>query len=168
MELTGKVTGREFTTNRDGDVDKIMLQVEISDPDDIQTVELMSQSGEDTNPPDGSRIAILTIGESYKIAIASDDGIVPTMNPGEKKIYSSDIGIIKAFINFLVDGTLELNGNADFAVRFSALETAFNQFKTDYNGHTHATVASIGTPTIPIPITAADITPAKVDEVKLP
>ena len=35
----GKVTGVEITTNNDGEDDTIMLQVEISDPDDIQDIE---------------------------------------------------------------------------------------------------------------------------------
>ena len=66
------------------------------------------------------------------------------------------------------DGTLELNGSADNAVRFSDLKTAFDQLKSDFDLHNHPTapVGPVSTPsTAP---STADIDPAKVDEVKLP
>lgn len=193
MQQIGRVTGREIVANRDGTKQSLMLQVEITDPEDIQTVELISQDGEDTNPVDNSRVVIIPIGQAYKIAIAVDDGIEPdsTQVPGEKKIYSSDGGVIKAFIQWLktgamiISGTLlqilgstkieitapviEINGNADFAVRYTALETAFQAFQTEYDLHVHSGVlagpANSGVPTVP---SAADITPAKVATVKLP
>ena len=166
--MAGEVTGSVVANNRDGDVAKLLLQVRISDTDDIQTVEFKSQAGDDTHPPIGSKVYILSIGESWKIAIASDDDIVPSMAVGEKKIYSTESGTIKAFINLLSTGVIELNGNADFAVRFTALETAFNQFKSDYNSHTHVSVTSLASPTPPLPQTTADMSGAKVDEVTLP
>ncbi len=87
---------------------------------------------------------------------------------GGEKLYSISSGSIQAFINIKNDGIIEINGNSDFAVRFNALQTAFDQLKSDFNAHTHASVTSLGTPTVPIPQSTADITPAKVDEVKLP
>lgn len=168
MIQIGTVTGREITKNRDGLVNKLMLQVRITADDDIQTVEYYSQAGDDTSPPDGSSVIILSIGEAWKIAIGTDDGIVPSMSPGEKKIYSTSSGSISAFINLKEDGTIEINGNTDFAVAFNDLETAFNQLKSDFNTHTHASVTSLGTPTVPVPQSTADISPAKVSEVKLP
>lgn len=165
--LIGKVTGRTITTNKDGPNNKIMLQVEITDPDDIQTIEFMNQAGEDTNPPNDTNVIILSIGEAWKIAIASDDNIEPSMDIGEKKLYSTSDGSIQGFINILNDGIIEINGNNDFAVRFNALKTAFDQLKSDFNSHTHVSVTSLGTPTVPVPQSSADITPAKVNEVKI-
>jgi hypothetical protein len=73
-------------------------------------------------------------------------------------------------VNWLATGILELNGNADFAVRYNALETAFNQLQADFDAHTHLYSPGPGTPTQTAATVAstADITPAKVDEVKLP
>lgn len=183
---TGRVIGREIKKNRDGTKTSLLLQVEISSPDDIQTVELISQDGEDTNPVDNSRVVIIPIGQAYKIAVAINDGIAPdpTLLPGEKKVYSSDGGVIKAFIQWLKTGALilsgtilqilgstsieltapiiEINGAADFAVAFNALKTQFDQFVSDYNNHTHTPGPG------PNPTTAADITPAKVASVKFP
>lgn len=77
-----------------------------------------------------------------------------------------------SFLN-LTDGTIaELMGNADFAVRYSELETAFNQLKSDFDNHTHlvpgVTSGSFSaTATAPTNSTA-DISGAKIDEIKVP
>ena len=193
MQQIGRIVGREIKKNRDGTKTSLLLQVEISSPDDIQTVELISQDGEDTNPVDNSRVIIIPIGQAYKIAVAVDDGIEPdpTQVPGEKKIYSSDGGVIKAFIQWLktgamiISGTLlqilgsskiemtapviEINGNADFAVSFNDLQTAFVAFQAEFDAHIHSGVLAgpvfSGVPTVP---SAVDITPAKVTTVKFP
>ena len=111
MEI-GRITGRQITTNRDGTKPVTMLQVEITDPEDLQTIELMNSAGEDSQPPDDSRIVILSIGQAYKIAVAVDDGIAPdaALIPGERKIYSSDGGVIKAFITWLKTGAMTISG----------------------------------------------------------
>lgn len=168
MIATGKITGFEIKENQDNPVSKLMLQVEVTDPDDIQSIQAMSRSGEDSNPPNGSTVTILNVSDSFKLIVASDDGIVPSMGQGEKKLYSVSGGAIAAFMNFLTTGVIEINGNADNAVRFSNLETAFNQLKADYNLHVHALAGGVGVASPPSPTTTADMSSAKVDEVKLP
>lgn len=167
----GKVTGRQIATNRDGSGDRLLLQVEMSNADDVQTVEMLNAPGENSNPPDDSQVLIVDLGRAFKVALAADDGITPDMAEGEKKLYSISSGAIAAFIKLLASGVLELNGNADFAVRYNALETAFNQLKADYDAHTHLYTPGAGTPTQTAAVavgSTADITGAKVDEVKLP
>ena len=113
MVESGKVTGREIKKNKDGLKSVILLQVQITDPDDVQTVELMNQSGEDNNPPDGSRVTIIDIGKAFKLAIASDDDIVPISDPGEKRTYStdSDNSVVKASVHLKNDGTVEIEND---------------------------------------------------------
>ena len=68
------------------------------------------------------------------------------------------------------DGEIILNQGSDFAVRFSALETAFNQLKSDYDAHTHPYVDTpIGpsTTSATAPSTA-DISGAKIEEIMVP
>ncbi len=166
MIASGTVTGREIKINRDSGTAKMMLQVEITDPEDIQSVELMRQAGEDTNPPNGSRVIIIDVGSANRVAVASDDGIVPTMDPGEKKLYSTSGGLIKAFINFLSTGVIEINGTADFAVRFNELKTAFDELQNAHNVHKHTETGTITS--IPDTISAASLDDAKVDDVLLP
>lgn len=105
---TGRVTGRKFGKNKDGIKSVLLLQVELTDPADIQTIELMSQTGEESNPPTGSKVAVLPIGQAFKLAIASDDQIEPGVAPGEKKLYSTDEtgATVKGFVHLKNDGTI--------------------------------------------------------------
>ncbi|MCK5612867.1 hypothetical protein KAR91_63930 [Candidatus Pacearchaeota archaeon] len=77
-----------------------------------------------------------------------------------------------SFLKLTKDTIAELMGNADFAVRYSKLETAFNQFKSDYALHDH-TVSGVqsGSDTKTTSVagpTTADISGAKIDEIKVP
>ena len=170
MVRTGKITGRTITTNRDGSNLRVMLQVQMTNPDDIQTVEYVSLPGQDENPINGSRVYILEVGESYKIAIAVDDGVTPAMATGEKRLYSvSDAGDIQAYINLLKSGIIEVNGDADFAVRFDALQTKLTALEAQLLAHVHPGVTAGGASTgASVTVFDIDITTAKVDEVKLP
>ena len=176
MIRTGIVTGRELKKNRDSGNDRLLLQVKITDADDIHTVEYMSPPGEDSNPPDGAKVLIIDVGRAYKVAIAADDNVSPSMSEGEKKLYSISDGAIAAFISFLSSGIIEINGNSDFAVRYNELETGFNELKTDfnnfvttYNTHSHATAPTgpVSPPSASGSSSTADISAAKVEEVKL-
>jgi len=160
----GKVTGRAIGKNRDGSDDVLLLQVEISDPDDVQTVQLMNPSGENSNPPDDSQVLIIDIGSAFKVAVAADDGIAPFGDPGDKQIYSVDGGIIKAFINLLTSGNIELNGNADNAVRFNALDTQMQTLIIAINALFATKADGSGT----AGSLSLDLSSAKVDEVLLP
>jgi len=161
--MTGIVTGFEIGKNRNGSKDVVLLQVRLRDAKDIQTIELMNPAGDDSIPVNGSKVAILQVSSSYKIAIAQNDNITPIVGAGEKMIYSQAGDVIKAFTKWLDTGIIEINGNNDFAVRFNALQSAINTFigllntalstKLDGGG-------AAGTLTL-------DISSAKVDEVKI-
>ncbi|MCP4745030.1 MAG: hypothetical protein GY874_02660 [Desulfobacteraceae bacterium] len=112
--ISGKVTGRRLAKNRDGDHAVRLLQAELSDPADVQSVELMSQTGEESNPPDGSTLCILSIGRAWKIAVACDDKIAPATAVGEKRIYSTDAtgAAVAAQIHLKNDGTLIADNGA--------------------------------------------------------
>ncbi len=182
----GIVTGTEIGPNKDSDEDVLLLQVTMLDENDVQTVELMTQSGEDSRPVIGSVVSIVQTGDADKIAIAVDDGIVPSVDEGEKELYSlaqlipgTGNFIKKARIKWKTNGELEINGNQDFAVRFDELETAFNELKTDFNNlitlfdaHLHSGVTTgpgnSGPPTAPGTGSTADISDAKVETVLMP
>lgn len=100
---------------------------------------------------------------------------------GEHRIFSTDAdGAPQFYIHLKNDGTCEIGGNTDNMVRFSELETAFNQLKDDhdalvtaFNTHMHPTAAT-GAPSPPTPVpnqipavvSTADISGAKIEEVK--
>ena len=171
MIYVGEVTGQEIAQNKDGDHPVRLLQVEFA-PDDVQTVEHgTSGPGEDSAPPIGSRVVVLAVTKSYRITIAVDDEIDPEVEEGERKVYSSAGGAIKAFAYFKKDGVIELNGADDFAARFNELKRGFDKLVDDFNAHTHEYSPGPGTPTDTaptLPASTASIDGAKIDEIKVP
>lgn len=177
MIRLGTVTGSELKVNKDGLTVVRMLQVQLAEAEDIQDVQLITQVGNESFPEIGSQVIVISINRSFKVAIASDDLIVPSMNTGEKKLYSTAGGVIMAFINILNSGIIEINGNTDFAVRFNPLNIEFEKLRTEVNAaltilnaHVH-TLAGVGTTdpmATPTVLATAEISAAKVNEVKLP
>ena len=110
--MIGRVTGAEVLPNKDGLTPVLMLQVEITDPDDVQSIELLRSAGVDSNPLNDCKVFIGQVGEAYKLVIANDDGILPTAEPGEYEIYSA-VGAPPAAVKFarvkvLKDGSVEI------------------------------------------------------------
>lgn len=108
----GIVTERQVAINRDGNNAERILQVVITDPRDVQSVQLVSQTGEESNPPSGSLIAIISESEGMKIGIAASDGILPDLEVGGKRIYSTDTSgtIRKADVRLDPDGKITAEG----------------------------------------------------------
>ena len=182
---TGIIVGVKKDKNRDGTNNRLLLSVEISAPDDVQIVELILPFGLDVHPPVGSKVFLDEAGEAFKLAVAIDAGIGPDSEEGESIIYSIADGAIVAsahyknngdiehvsvdggFVNIRNSGVVEINGSTDFMVRFSALETAFNELKAAHNNHKHGGVdTGSGTSSGPDVSSAADISLAKIDDVK--
>lgn len=161
--MTGTVRGYEVKKNRDSGQNVLMLQVEISGPEDIQSVEYMSHAGDDHIPPKGSIVTVLQAGKSWKIAIASNDtaDFDGSLNEGDRILYSKDAA---SYIKILSDGTIEINGNADFAVSWTDLNTALQTLVTNINtlfGTKLDGGGTAGTLTL-------DLSSSKIEEVKLP
>lgn len=108
---------------------------------------------------------------------------VEDLKEGECVMFSKERDGYKAKLYARIDGCLELNGNDDFAVRYSELKKQFDSlqktvddFITGYNTHTHlvqvAPLPAPPTPSDPTVLQAlpstADISTCKVDTVKLP
>lgn len=173
-----RVVGFEIRPNRDGQRDRLVLQGEITDGDDIQSVEVMCGSGEDWNPPDGSnpnqpspRVLVLeAAGAAYQLAIACDDGVAPSCLPGERKMYSVGGGSVLALVFCRADGHVELNGGGDTAVRFSELKSKLDALEIALQAHTHPGVtAGMASTGAPVPGTFdCDITAAESPTVEIP
>ncbi len=148
---------------------------------DVQECLEVSPYGTDSNPVK-DMVAIYTpTGENGKNAIIGYINKNRLAEIGENRIFSTDSdGVLSTYIWLKNDGTMEIGGDADFMVRYSVLETAFNDLQgtvndliSAFNSHMHATAAT-GPPSIPTPIpssipaipSTADISGAKIDEIK--
>lgn len=182
MITAGKVIGNTIGPNQDGDTDVRLLIVELSGSDDVQTVEYYDDGGRDYLPPDGAEVVVLDISPSHRVAVAVDDLQDSTVAKGELELYSLDAaGTTKAAkVKLDNDGVITVDDGTDFAVRFSALESAFNTLVSDlntfigvYNAHTHVAPAGGGATAAPVAPdlgvdSAADMSGAKIDEIKVP
>ena len=139
-----------------------------------KTADVASSFGDDSAPLKNMTAIFAdtsNIGEPVIIGYLNKNQIA---TEGEKRIFSVDpaTGNLSFAIHLRTDGTCEIGGNIDFMVRYSALETAFNQLKNDFNTHNHTTTATVGDSAIPGVITPptttsnADISGAKIEEIK--
>lgn len=109
MEInTGIVTGRTEARNRGGVVVARLLQVMVSDEADVQTVQLVGQAGEESNPPNGSLVLLLGAGKAMQLSAGVADGIEPIMAVGGKRIYSTDEtgAVVKGLVRLNPDGDI--------------------------------------------------------------
>lgn len=117
--IIGRVTGYEIGKNKEGEEDSLLLQVEMTETNDIQTVELFGSGGKDYNPPTDARVVVLSIADAMQIAVAVNDGVTPESEPGEDEIYSVEEygGPKKARLKCFTDGKLKLNEGGPAAAR---------------------------------------------------
>jgi len=123
--------------------------------------------------PDGNLFAkedcfILPGFGALSVTPATEDGITLQSEDGVDHVFIED-GLIK--IN--TDGNVEIQGNADTAIAFTDMKTAFdtlvsevNAFVSVYNSHTHG--GAVGAPAATATPAAADMSGAEVSNVKLP
>lgn len=141
---------------------------------DIQTSIESAPYGIDSNPvekmiaiygPTADKSQTVILGYLNKNQLAK---------PGEMRCYSTDAnGALKFYTWLKNDGTMEIGGTADHMVRYSKLETAYNQLKTDhdtlvtaFNAHIAAVALILGTPAVPVAPSTGNISPAKINEIK--
>ena len=178
MLETGTITGRDIAQNKDADRVTLLLQVTVSGPDDVQTCELQSFAGEDYQPPDGARVFVADVSSTYRVVVAVDDGIDPdpTIEQGERELYSSDGGERKARIRLRKDGTIRVNGGSGTAVEFARMKQAFdslvlqvNTLVTAFNAHTHAVAGAVANAPLPPAVSVtADMAAAESETVVIP
>ena len=140
--------------------------------------------GIEINPANGENLVITQIGNSNSFVVSIggvNQNIAPNTARGERRIYSvsEDGETIKAIAKFKNDGVLELNGATDSAVKFSGLQTAYDELKGKYNDLISRFTAWVPAPgdggtalkvlltAPPVLTSAGDITASESADVKL-
>jgi hypothetical protein len=168
MSGTGKVLANQ---NRQKKILEPEIKGEVRKSDNVTAV-IFGSPGDDSRPlPDDAFCFVKNENIGGKSAVGFlDTKNAPVAADGERRLYSRDSGgVIKAIIYLKENGTVEVNNGSDFAVRFSALETAFNDLKADYNTHKHSGIEpGAGVSGITDTLNDADISLAKIDDIKVP
>jgi len=113
-----------------GSVDQyVIVDVQLTDDQDTVSCLWLPGAGRQQYPWKGDLVSLVFANQNWGIAVAASDHIAVDVAQGEQKLYSYDESrAIKAFINLLADGTLEFNGNSGNLVRWSELQTVFDNF----------------------------------------
>jgi hypothetical protein len=140
-------------------------------PPGIDTLPILGDQSIETDDKFDQTV-LVEINESGHTAVI---GVIPPgiILEGEIKILGRNklTGEQVSYILCKTDNNVEINGTGDFAVRYSILESAFNQLKSDFDLHTHPYVDTpIGASTTsPILVgSTADISLAKIETIIVP
>lgn len=125
--------------------------------DDVQEPFQANNFGVDSNPIKGMVAVYSSTSENGKNVIIGYLNKDQLADVGETRMFSTDSnGNLKTFVWLKNDGTMQLGGDSNFAVKFNELKTAFNALKqshndllTEYKTHTHAGVTSGASSTAP-------------------
>ncbi len=176
----GEITGRQVAKNMDSETETQILQVQLTEDEDVQNPEEMHIPNFQYRPETGVRAFVARVTAAWKTCVGIDDKVTKVaLNGGEFYLYSVSGGLVKANIKGVNDGILEINGSTDFAVAFNDLKIAFNQLQSDHDAllneyklhvHTGVTTGAGSTSAAGSALSpsSADIDPAKVATVKLP
>lgn len=165
-----------------GDLGKRLIKFAGFGSKDIQTAQHVFPFGIDSNPvKDWVAVYATTSNSGDKIIV----GVINKnllAGIGETRLFATDDkGTEKGYLWLKNDGTAEILGNDDNAVRFSKLEAGFNQLKDDLNtqidkwnlfaaAYSPGSPTTLGTPPTAATVTnsTASISDAKIDTIKVP
>lgn len=104
--IIGTVTNQEITTFKNAGPFRVLdVQLSGSNP---EKVIFFDTAGQDTAPLTGDTVVVYEIGGGVKVAMSCKDQIDPTVDPGEKEIYSTSGGAKAAVIKWNGDGTISM------------------------------------------------------------
>lgn len=163
----GIITGRAIKINRDGDSQRLILQVELITGEDVRSIELVTQAGEDTNPANGCRVNVFDVSDGFQVGIGVTDFLTPEVEPGEKEFYSTDNPVTQklARIKLNKDSEIIMNQGTKSAVSYGELLTGLQNELSTINQNFQTIASSLG---ITLPTVTLNISSAEVKKVKLP
>jgi hypothetical protein len=136
---------------------------------DVQTSDQVSPHGIDSKPVNNDLAVHSSTSNSDTTVILGYIKKFTNTKTGETRIYSTNASGVEQFDIFLKDdGTCEIGGNTDNAVRFSELKAGFDQLRDDFNSFLTHVHGSAGTPPVPPVLNStASVDDSKIVEVKV-
>jgi hypothetical protein len=148
---------------------------------DVQECNNAAPFGDDSNAPKDFVAVYSSTGEMGSPVIIGYLNTNQIAGIGEKRIFSlKSNGSLSQYIWLKNDGKMEIGGDSDNLVRYSKLETAFNQLKSDHDAlaqkwsaftasYVPGSPSSVGLPPTlagqNVNPSTANIGPAKIDEI---
>jgi hypothetical protein len=163
MIKIGKIDSSKFDSLK-----RRILKVLTFGKSSVNNVYECAAHGVDTNPPKGKKAIVVesvTNGEKFILGYVNES---QKSEVGGYRVYATDDqGNEQNNIYLRPDGTIEIGGDTDFMVRYTALETAFNELQQKFNSHVHPGVQAGPGATSPTTTpSTGDITQSKIEEIK--
>jgi phage gp45-like len=171
MSFFAKIKNAVFSQEDDAPGSSITVDVE-NTGDNFDDAEMYQMPGFFAKPQDGLQAVVLEIAGQNIVIATQDYKFNKNIDKGNVLIYSYDgDGNIKGEIEINQSGEIVINEGTKSAVSFEELQTQFEELKNAFNTHTHTYSPGPGSPTPSGPASpqsAADLSDAEVEEVKLP
>ena len=136
---------------------------------DVQEPIQVAPHGIDSNPVKGMKAIYSPTNERGKNIIIGYMNADMLAAVGETRVFATDAdGDLKTFIWLKADGSMQLGGSADNAVRYSPLNDGLQDLKTAINAElvkVQTAIVSIGGAYSRVDV-SVDITDSKIDEIK--
>lgn len=143
--MIATVISTTIDDSKSGDGKVVSCECEMSEKEDIKTVEVVAGHGRMVFPKAGSKLIGMRLQSGYIVAVACDDGIEPDIEEGEHKIYSiGPDGAVAASVLMKADGSIVLNDGTDYAILYSEMKKAFDDLANFVKNHIHTTTATVG------------------------
>lgn len=144
---------------------------------DVQTSLQVAAYGIDSNPIKNIIAVYIPTTDKGSTFIIGYINTNQKAAPGEYRTFATDADGVEKFYTWMKsDGTMEIGGDQNFAVKFNELKTEFNKLKTDHNNflteyklhvHTGGTISGSTGPTTSTQINnSSNIDNAKNDKIK--
>lgn len=141
---------------------------------DVQTAIEISPAGTDSVPLKDLVAVYAPTNQNGKAVIIGYLVKNKKAAPGEYRTFALDENGDEVFYTWMKkNGTIEIGGDGNYAVKFNELKDEFNALKSDYNNlvstfnaHTHILTLSSGTGTAAPPATPGQTNTSNIDNVK--
>lgn len=153
---------------------KLLVKVLRYGKADTQTPTQVSPHGIDSNPVKDMIAVYAKCGSDNNNVIVGYINKNSIAKVGELRLFSTDEDGAEKFYYYLKDdGTTEIGGDTNYAVKYNELETEFNKLKQTvndliqkYNTHTHVLALSAGTGTAAPTATVATVNTSNITQAK--
>lgn len=129
------------------DLKRRIVKVLVSGKDNVQTATEVSPYGIDSNPIKDMYAIYAPTETKGKKVIVGYINVEKLAETGEVRLFSTnDSGALQTYIWCKKDGTIQLGGDANFAVKFNELKSAFDELQQDME-----TLKQVFTTWVPVP-----------------
>jgi hypothetical protein len=165
----GVIKSLEVSKNADGDKKVRLATVEVTGPEDLRTVEIRNDEGNEFVPEVGSRLYFEEVSSDFLVSssVGTESEPDESLGSGDRKLSAVKAGAPKANIVLKPSGEISLNEGTDYAVKHNELVTLITSLVLQINALVTAFNAHVPPPIVPAVNVVLDTSKLIANKVKL-